>query len=1267
MPQADLPTPAGGDEAGQGKVTSSMATASGDVTAFVQLDAPSAVETAEAGGSDAEVAAVEEDVAALAEEVVPAAAAPEAVDVTSNLVAGVVVTGDAEEIRALAADDDVVRVHLVVTKYPVNKGTDVFTRALESWQATGLTGQDVTIGVIDTGVDYTHATFGGPGTPEAYAEAYGTDGTGPVPDGLYDPEKFLGGYDFAGPTYDPDDPATAQPDENPIDAPHTTDNSGHGSHVAGTAAGYGVLADGTTFEGDYTTLSDISDWRVGPGSAPEAGIYGLKVFSDAGGGTNLTISALEWAADPNGDGDLNDHVDILNLSLGLDYGVADDPENLFIDELSRLGVLSVVASGNAGDATDIGGSPGNARSALTVAWSVGETQTFDAIEVVEAGDPALIGIHAAQNTVAYGGEDVTAPVAYIGEVDGCEAFTPEQAAAAAGTIVWLWWDDDDATRRCGSVARWGNATAAGAVGVLIGTELPVFPAGISGNAEIPGAQLTASVTDALLPEIQAGTVVAHIGPSLDNTAMVTDPSLADTLSTSSSRGVHGSLGIVKPDVAAPGNQIASAAAGTGDGVNTLSGTSMATPHVAGISALLVQQHPGWTPAQVKAAVMNTATHDVYSGMDQTGPVFGPERVGSGRVDALDATQAEVLAYATQDPELVSVTFGVVDVGAETVVEQRQVTVRNTGDQTRTYATSFSGSTTAGSATITTAPASITVPPGDEAIVTVTLTVDPAGLTRDIDPTSDDLVLGALPREFVTTVSGRLVLQPSGGPELRVPVHAAPRPVGDVSAAGPVAFADEADTAADLTLEGRAVTTEGWASHVAPFTLMATSPQLEDDPSGDVTAETTIESGDIRYVGFSSTAPQIAAAGGDPTTGTIGIGIATEGEWPNLGTAAVIPYVRTDVDGDGVWDLETSVQKLAAEIDFTVADTYRLVPDGEGGYDAGPSIGTFPVNGVWPDQFTTVFDNDVVVLPIPMLDTTGDEPVVVIAPGDVPTFSVATFSGYASDPSGDVDSVEPFSADPYAPPFWFEGTTPDSLWFEAADGATLTVHRGTAQGDGQLLLLHNANADGSRAEVVDVTAPVATATTTTLSVDRSVLRDGAPVRLDARVAPAEATGTVTFLDGTTEIGSAPVRNGLAWTAVTFAAGTHALQAVFTPDSPRWAASSSEVVTVEIRTRITSHLLIQAPAQLQAGQTGWAVGLVYTDGARPFGEVEVSEGGEVIATGTVATLGRVGLVAVQLPDDLAVGVHHLTYTYTGNPWVAPSSVERDLRIVAAGGRG
>jgi len=1256
--------PIAGSALGKDKVAPSLGGADGQVTAFVQLAAPSALDVAEIGADEAAVDAAAETIKALADEVVPervtarsaGAAAPQRLSVTTNLVAGILVSGDAGRIRELAGSDDVVAVYRIVPKTVDNKGTDAFTRALDAWTATKATGEGVRVGVIDTGLDYTHADFGGPGTTQAYATAYGEDGTGDIPAGTFDPAKFLGGIDFAGPSYDADPDSTAPgattipaPDPNPIDAYYTGGGSGHGSHVAGTTAGYGVQADGTAFRGDYGALTTLTTWQVGPGSAPEAGLYALKVFGDLGGSTDLVINALEWAADPNGDHDFNDRLDVLNLSLGSDGTPADDPENLFVDRLADLGVLSVISAGNAGDITDVGGSPGNSRSALTVANSVGNTQTYDAVEVTSAKNPALVGAHPAQNSVSYTGTaDVTVPVAFLGAaVSGCTPLA-EFAGQLTGKIAWLWWDDDDATRECGSAARWDNAEAAGAVGVLIGTELPVFSGGIAGNATVPGAQLTAVSTDALLPEIVAGTLTVHLGPSLAGRAFTRDDTLGDTLNSSSARGVHGSLGIVKPDVAAPGTSISSAAAGTGTGAHTLSGTSMASPHVAGIAALVRGAHPGWTPAQVKAAVMNTATHDVYRNQGPTGPVYGPARVGSGRVDALAAVTNPVLAYATADADLVSVTFGVVRVGAETVVQQRGVTVQNTGPTTVTYATSFAGATTAGGATITTAPASITVPAGESRPVTVTLTADPATLAKDLDPTSVATYdLGVdIPRDYVATLSGRLVLTASSGARLRVPVQAAPKLVSDLTAAR-VEFADAGAFAAPLILTGRGVDAGGWTSLVAPMQLVATSPKLAD--TGIETSPSSVKAGDVRYVGFSSTAPQLAAADQDPTEGSLGIGIATDGEWASLGTA-VVPVIDTDLDGDGVADLQTAVQKFSADVDVTTAQTYSVA--------TGELLEEVPVNGVFGDVDTTVFDNNVLVVPMG-LGTLG------ITPGIVPTFSVWTFSGYASDPSNVVDQVEPFSVDPYAPAYWFDGGAPGSLWFVAAPGSPVTVHRSTATGAQapQLLVLHSHNATpGTRAQVTGVTAPTPTATTTTLAVSGGQ-RVGAELTLTATVVPAEATGTVRFLDGATEIGTAALEGGTASITVSLGGGSHPLTAQLRPDAVTWAQSTSEPVTVEIARSTSQTELTLSQRSGSYGEAVTATVVVRGGSTAPSGPIEIQENGTAIASGELAVDGRTGTATITLPRDLAVGHHRLTAVYAGNADVQGSSAQVSYRVRAA----
>jgi subtilisin family serine protease len=1241
------------------KVAPGLADAEGTVTAFVQLDTPSGLDVAEQGGDAAAVQQATAEVEQVAAEVVPgddpsaraAATSPQRIATVSNLVSGALVRGDAAQVRDLAASDDVVAVYRVTTKTADNSSSDAFTRALQVWQDTGQTGEGVRIGVIDTGLDYTHADFGGPGTVEAYEAAYGTDGTQAVPDGLFDPEKFLGGYDFAGPLYDADPASTLPgatttptPDANPIDSLYTTDNSGHGTHVAGTAAGYGVQADGTTFAGDYSTLTDLSDWEVGPGSAPQAGLYALKVFGDIGGSTDLTALALDWAADPDGDGDYSDHLDVVNLSLGASATPSDDPDNLLIDRLSDLGTLAVLSAGNSGDITDVAGSPGSAASGLTVANSVGSPQTYDGIEVTAATDPAAVRTYSGQNSISYTGtDDVTAPVVYLGDdVDGCTPLTA-YADQLAGKIAYLWWDDDDATRACGSAARWNAAQAAGAVGVLIGTENTVFSAGIAGNATLPGAQLTASSTAALLPQIQAGGVTAHIGPSLAAAVVVDE--VGDALNPGSSRGAHGSLGIIKPDVAAPGTLIFSAASGTGAAAHSLSGTSMSAPHVAGIAALVRATQPGWTPAQVKAAIMNTATHDVWTGAGQSGTAYGPQRVGSGRVDAVDAVADSVLAYSSEDPDQVSVTFGIVDVGATTVTARKTVTVQNTGSSAVTYSTAFVASTTTGGATITTSPATVTVPAGQQRLVTLTLTADPATLEREIDPTQAT-TQGGLPREYVASLSGRLVLT-SGEEELRVPVQAAPRLVSELAADG-VSFTGAGATEAALTLSGRGVDAGGWTSLVAPLVLGATSPKLEDVP-GFITSDSAIASGDLRQIGWTSTGPQQAAAGGDAADGYLGIGIAVDGDWATLGQA-VLPIVDWDTDGDGSADFQTVVSKLSSATDVTAAITYDLA--------TGDTVDAQAVNGAFGDVDTTVFDNSVLVVPVGIA-------ALGLAPGDTPAVTVWTYSDYAADPSGTVDVADTFTVDPYDPPFWFDAGVTDSLWAVASDSTELTVHRSTTSATPatQLLVLHSHNADPTtRAQLLDVAVPAATETSTTLKVS-GTKKAGAELTLTATVSPKEATGTVSFTDGGTEVATAAVTDGKATAKVRLGGGSHSLTAVFTPDTAEFAGSTSAAVPVTIAASGSSTAITLSSSSGRYGSEVSATVTVTGQTAQPTGAVEIREGSTVLATGElVAGEGTTAAVTIALPRDLKAGSHTLTAVYTGSADVATSKSQRAYRVIA-----
>ncbi|MBI2575914.1 S8 family serine peptidase [Candidatus Woesearchaeota archaeon] len=146
-------------------------------------------------------------------------------------------------------------------------------------------------------------------------------------------DKVIGGYDFVNYDNDP------------------MDDHGHGTHVAATASGNGILK----------------------GVAPDAKVYAYKVLNEYGGGWwSDVIAAIDRSTDPNIDGDFSDHLDIISLSLGggcwdgyTPYCGPDDPPSQAIDNAARAGITAVIAAGNSGWEGSIG-TPGTAREAITV-------------------------------------------------------------------------------------------------------------------------------------------------------------------------------------------------------------------------------------------------------------------------------------------------------------------------------------------------------------------------------------------------------------------------------------------------------------------------------------------------------------------------------------------------------------------------------------------------------------------------------------------------------------------------------------------------------------------------------------------------------------------------------------------------------------------------------------------------------------------------------------------------------------------------------------
>jgi hypothetical protein len=206
--------------------------------------------------------------------------------------------------------------------------------------------------------------------------------------------------------------------------------------------------------------------------------------------------------------------------------------------------------------------------------------------------------------------------------------------------------------------------------------------------------------------------------------------------------------------------------------------------VAGVAALVREEHPDWSPAQVKTAIMNTAGGDVFAGENHSGPRLPPMRAGAGRIDAQAALATSLLAANDEQPGAVSVTFGTVEVPPEQALVRRQrVHVSNTGLIPATVGVDYQPITQMPGVRIDVSPAHVVVVPGLGATVDVTMRIDdPSALRRTADPTLQ-LTQQGQARDYLADASGLVVLTPDAGAggQLRVPVSASPKPVSALSA------------------------------------------------------------------------------------------------------------------------------------------------------------------------------------------------------------------------------------------------------------------------------------------------------------------------------------------------------------------------------------------------------------------------------------------------------------------------------------------------------
>jgi len=572
---------------------------------------------------------------------------------------------EAAKLRGIPGVKAVWPVLTVSAPQPVDGGSeiDMFTAITQTQvniaqNTLGLNGRGVKVGIIDTGIDLEHPDFAG---------------------------RIRYGFDFVGDAYNAADPnnSTPIPQPGPGTRPGGDDCNGHGTHVAGITGANGTVK----------------------GVAPEVTLGAYRVFGCEGSSSaDVIIAALEKA--------YKDGMDVVNMSLGAAFQWPQYPTAVVSNRLVKKGVVVVASAGNSGaNGAYSLGAPGVGEDVIGVA-SYDNVAVFLNFFTISPDNQAIgYGPATGAPTPPTSG---SLPMARTGTPAATsDACNPLPAGSLAGQAALI--------RRggCTFYQKAFNAQQAGAAAVVLYNNAPGrFSPTVAGTPAITIPVVAISDTEGVLINNRLAT--GPVTLTWTNQSGSFPNPTGNLISSFSSIGLSPDL-TLKPDLGAPGGLIYSTYPLEKGAFATLSGTSMSSPHVAGVVALYLQAKPGTPASEMRTILQNTSDPKRLSVAPTTGLLDIVHRQGAGMVQIVDAINSTTRVTPGK------LSLGEVESGSVT----RTLTIRNLGNDSETYTFSHvAAPATTGTFTVSyfNAPSlvsfsspSVTVAPGSSASVNVTIT------------------------------------------------------------------------------------------------------------------------------------------------------------------------------------------------------------------------------------------------------------------------------------------------------------------------------------------------------------------------------------------------------------------------------------------------------------------------------------------------------------------------------------------------------------------